>query len=85
MLVYHERILTNLARKQMRFTEDPSCPFCAEVNEDLDVLFRKCTNVIPVLKYVADNINKEAWANLLFKDWVKWNLKSKRHRDKGPW
>ena len=65
--------------------EDPSCPFGIEVNEDLDHLFRKCTKVIPVWKYVVDNINKEAWANLSFKDWVRWNLKSKMHGNKGPW
>ena len=65
--------------------EDPSCPFCTEVNEDLDHLFIKCTKVILVWKYVDDNINKEAWANLLFKDWVRWNLKSKVHGNKGPW
>ena len=47
-LVYHKRILTNLERKQRRFMEDPSCPFCTEVNEDLDHLFRKCTKVILV-------------------------------------
>ena len=70
-LVYHERILTNLERKLRRFKKDLSCPFCTEVNEDLDHLFRKCTKVIPVWKYVADNINKEAWANLSFKDWVR--------------
>ena len=59
-LVYSEIILTNLERKQGRFIEDPSCPFCAEVNEDLDHLFRKCAKVIPVWKYVDNNINKEA-------------------------
>ena len=64
--------------------KDPSCPFCTEVNEDLDHFFRKCTKVIPVWKYVADNINKEGWANLLFKDWVRWNLKSKVHGNRAP-
>ena len=80
-LLYHGKIMTNKSRMRRGFTPNLCCHFCPDMEENLDRLFRKCPQVQPLWKEIAEKANERNFQQLPFREWLDWNLTMKNQED----
>ena len=77
-VILHDKLMTDKERYQREIAPKPFCNCCPSEVEDLNHLFRYCTNVGSLWPQIMEN---QWWSHaqgLSFRDRFAWNMRTKR-------